>query len=232
MIMSTQQKERPKQRKSVSSASASSSTTENKPPSNRLNGFYEDQERKRVKGVRTGQITSRTASTSPPGSESPKLTRRRIRKAVSTDVVEKASKTPTGHSKSETRNRAVVPRVKRSVPKPERQSAKIKRQGNLVDGQPLQRRRQALRSNPKPTRVAKPKPQRLRSRSWDWSGPALMVYFSFMMGIASVILHGLDLLIAWPFHQAAISYDIVFLICGAVLAAMSWHTYKERERYR
>lgn len=80
------------------------------------------------------------------------------------------------------------------------------------------------------TVIAATCPQK-RARRIDWSIPAIMIYFSLVMGVVIVLLHGLDILVGWPFHQASIMYDVVFLACGAILAGMSWHTYQERVRF-
>jgi hypothetical protein len=42
-----------------------------------------------------------------------------------------------------------------------------------------------------------------------------------------VLMFGLDLAIQIPFGRASAMMDIMLLVCGAMLAYMSWSTYRE-----
>jgi hypothetical protein len=49
--------------------------------------------------------------------------------------------------------------------------------------------------------------------------------------VIAVLLFALflvDMVIGWPFGQASILMDVVFVICAAGLGYMSWATYKEQ----
>ena len=52
------------------------------------------------------------------------------------------------------------------------------------------------------------------------------VMFGFAVAITLVLLFGIDLITGWPFHQASKAYDIANIVCGMVLAYLSWDTCK------
>lgn len=102
---------------------------------------------------------------------------------------------------------------------------------------PVQRRLKTTASDWPGSQVAQqPRRQsfndrRTRSRGIAWAAPAIMVYFSFLVGTVVLVLHGLDLAIGWPFHQASLIYDIVSLIGGTTLAYLSWRVYREYKKH-
>ena len=214
MTTSTQQHERTQTYKTGNHTAQTNGNAN----SNRVGGFFEDRERRHVEHLRQDRrAKARPEFQASQQSVSSKLGKSSVAKQPQSADLEK---------------RVSVPKSKRirhplNGPKVREPST---RTGNGLQLQPKRRRVSQKINQRRDIKVVARK--RRRPRPIDWSGPALMVYFSFMMGVASVLLHGLDLLIAWPFHQASIMYDIVFLICGAILAGMSWHTHKEREKYR
>ncbi len=58
--------------------------------------------------------------------------------------------------------------------------------------------------------------------------PKYLTYF----GLASAGLIGviflLDLILGWPFKGASLLMDVIFIVCAAVLAFLSWTTMKEQ----
>ena len=46
---------------------------------------------------------------------------------------------------------------------------------------------------------------------WHWSHPYLMTAFTFLIALTVALLHGLDLLVEWPFH-GAVSYTTQLLV--------------------
>lgn len=66
---------------------------------------------------------------------------------------------------------------------------------------------------------------------WHWSHPYLMTAFTFLIALTGVLLHGLDLLVDWPFHGASNFYDAVACVCGLVLIALCFSVYRELPTY-
>jgi hypothetical protein len=48
-----------------------------------------------------------------------------------------------------------------------------------------------------------------------------------VVAVLLILLFGLDLGTGIPFHKFSMSMDIGLLVCSAMLAYMSWRTYRE-----
>ena len=66
---------------------------------------------------------------------------------------------------------------------------------------------------------------------WHWSHPYLMTAFTFLIALTVALLHGLDLLLEWPFHGASKLYDAAACVCGLVLTALCFLVYRELPKY-
>lgn len=58
--------------------------------------------------------------------------------------------------------------------------------------------------------------------------PKYLTYFGLASAglIATIFL--VDLALGWPFKRASIVMDVVFILCAAVLAFISWTTLREQ----
>jgi hypothetical protein len=62
---------------------------------------------------------------------------------------------------------------------------------------------------------------------WQWTHPYLMTTFAFTIAISTVLLHGTDLLIEWPFHGVSKVYDAIAGVCALGIAIMCWPVYQD-----
>ncbi len=58
--------------------------------------------------------------------------------------------------------------------------------------------------------------------------PKALTISGMTVAVLIILLFGFDLAFGQPFSKASIAMDIIFLICAAVLAYMSWSTYREQ----
>ena len=237
MIKSTKQQERTRYRTEPNSNRISKEVG----AANRISGFYEEQQRR----VRMTQQPNRPQQGDVDVDSQELNIKRQLRGlnqktatkqkgasiTASEERINVANKSEIRRAPRTVAKTGVIPRV-RKVAQPGIRQSTVTRHGEPDPGIARQKNRPQLLRRVTPSSATVPTTRRKRSKSLDWSCPPMMLYFSLLMGVGNVSIHGLDLLIAWPFHQASVMYDVVFLICGAILAGMSWHTYKAREKYR
>jgi threonine/homoserine/homoserine lactone efflux protein len=58
--------------------------------------------------------------------------------------------------------------------------------------------------------------------------PKALTICGMTVAVLIVLMFGFDLAFGMPFQKASMMMDIVFLICAAVLAYLSWSAYREQ----
>lgn len=53
------------------------------------------------------------------------------------------------------------------------------------------------------------------------------ILLGYLVGIALVLVFGLDLLVEIPFDRASVSYDIANVVCGLTLVYLSWNCQRD-----
>ena len=66
--------------------------------------------------------------------------------------------------------------------------------------------------------------------TWKWNAAYTLTAFSIFVAVLTVGIHGLDLLIGWPYHSLSIAYNSVATVCGLVVTGMAMSVYKELGR--
>jgi hypothetical protein len=57
--------------------------------------------------------------------------------------------------------------------------------------------------------------------------PKALSITGMVVAVLLLLIFGLDLGLQFPFKRANTTMDIGFLVCSAILAYMSWSTYRE-----
>jgi hypothetical protein len=65
-------------------------------------------------------------------------------------------------------------------------------------------------------------PVRQRDSGFDISLEKFFVFFGFLVGASVVLMCALDLIVAVPFSQASMVFDLGFLVSGSILLYLSW----------
>jgi len=58
--------------------------------------------------------------------------------------------------------------------------------------------------------------------------PKIMTIIGLVLAGLIVLLFGVDLALGIPFGRTSMAMDIAFVICGAILAYLSWSTMREQ----
>ena len=58
-----------------------------------------------------------------------------------------------------------------------------------------------------------------------------MAAFAFVIAMSMVLLHGLDLLVEWPFFGASKAYDAIACVSGIVLVTLCFPVYRKLPKY-
>jgi hypothetical protein len=57
--------------------------------------------------------------------------------------------------------------------------------------------------------------------------PKALSITGMVVAVLLLLIFGLDLGLGFPFKKSSMMMDIGFLVCSAILAYMSWSTYRE-----
>jgi len=58
-------------------------------------------------------------------------------------------------------------------------------------------------------------------------GPKGLTVLAAVVACVLIVLFGLDLALGWPFARHSVLMDVGFVICGGLLAYLSWNAYQD-----